>query len=365
LTLFSMKTLLSLLLFTSLVLMSCGDEEPLTPALEVPSTYSFENVDYSGQLSRLAQHVEFKAYMTTANAGAVLDANRMKAMYANEAGADFSRNYEKDIRSKTFEPVRDDFDTYIDLLAQNSTSTTPAADGVAGLSVSLDGERTYLLSEKGMEWLQIVEKGLMGACFYYQGTSVYLGDERMNVDNEVVEPGKGTTMEHHWDEAFGYFGVPADFPGNTDGVIFWGDYCNDRNSDLETNEIMDAFLTGRAAISANDLDTRNEQITKIRDTWELVSVATAIHYLNGGLEHAGDPARRLHALSEAVAFGWSLQFNETSRMTRNEINTWLEGFGGSSTLTDINLYNTTDAQIIEARRVLAEAYGIESMAAEL
>lgn len=358
-----MKSLLSLLLLSSLFFVSCDDDESMNVPLEVPETYTgFENVNYSGQLARLAQHVEFKAYMTTANAGATLDVDRMKAMYANEAGADFSRTYEHDIRSKTFEPVRADFDTYIELLAQNSASTTPAAEGVAGLSVSLDGERTYLFSEQGMEWLQIVEKGLMGACFYYQGTSVYLGEDKMNVDNELVEPGQGTAMEHHWDEAFGYFGVPADFPSNTDGVIFWGDYCNDRNADLQTNEIMDAFLTGRAAISAKDLATRDEQITKIRDTWELVSAATAIHYLNGGLEHAGDPARRLHALSEAVAFGWSLQFNETSRMNRSAVDAWLEGFGGSSTLTEINLYNTTDAQIIEARRVMAEIYGIETMA---
>jgi len=333
--------------------------------LEVPEAYTFDNVSYAGQLSRLAQLGELKSYMVTAQSGDVLDADRLKAMYANETGADFSRAYEKDIRSKTFEIVREDFDTYLENLAANSSSTTPASSGVAGLSISADGEKTYLLNENGIEYVQIIEKGLMGACFYYQGTSVYLGSDRMDVDNETVEPGEGTAMEHHWDEAFGYFGVATDFPSNTDGVVFWGDYCNDRDADLGTNSIMDAFLTGRAAISAKDLVKRDEEIQTVREKWELVSASTAIHYLNSALENTADNTRKFHALSEAVAFGWSLQFNEATRMSRQEVEAWLTGFTGSSTITEMNLYNTTDAQIIEARRVLAEAYGVESMATEL
>ena len=357
-----MKPLLSLLLLTSLFFVSCGDDDdtPTTPTLEAPTTYTFDNVSYDGQLSRLAQLVELKSYMVTAQNGDVLNADRLKAMYANEAGSDFSRTYEKDIRSKTFEIVREDFDTYLELLAQNSTSTTPAAAGVAGLSVSPDGEKTYLLNENGVEYVQIIEKGLMGACLYYQGTSVYLGSDRMDVDNEVVEPGEGTAMEHHWDEAFGYFGVATDFPSNTDGVVFWGDYCNDRDADLQTNSIMDAFIKGRAAISANNIVERNEQIITVREKWDLISASTAIHYLNVGLANPDDQARRFHGLSEAIAFGYSLQFNEETRMDRNDVASWLEGFAGSSEITEMNLYNTTDTQLEEARRVLAEAYDLDS-----
>ncbi len=363
-----MKSLLSLLFLATVFFLSCteGDPVDITETLEIPDTYSFDNVSYSGQLSRLAQLNELKSYMVTAQEGDVLDANRLKAMYANEAGADFSRTYEKDIRSKTFEIVRADFDTYLEALAQNSASTTPASQGVAGISSSADGQKSYVFNENGIEYIQIIEKGLMGACFYYQGTSVYLGSDRMDVDNEAVEPGEGTAMEHHWDESFGYFGVPTDFPSNTDGVAFWGDYCNDRNALLGTNaKIMDGYLTGRAAISAKDLTTRDAQIEIIRENWELVSASTAIHYLNSALENTDDVTRKFHALSEAVAFGWSLQFNEASRLSRQEVSTWLTGFAGSSEITDMNFYPTTDAQITEARRVLAEAYGLEDIAAEL
>jgi len=60
----------------------------------------------------------------------------------------------------------------------------------------------------------------MGACLYYQATSVYMGASKMDVDNETIVPGEGTAMQHHWDEAFGYFSVPKDFPLNKSGLFF-------------------------------------------------------------------------------------------------------------------------------------------------
>ena len=58
----------------------------------------------------------------------------------------------------------------------------------------------------------------------------------------TVEEGKGTDMQHHWDEAFGYFGVPTDFPTNTEGLVGLGKYCNKVDAQLGCNKIiMDAF----------------------------------------------------------------------------------------------------------------------------
>ena len=72
------------------------------------------------------------------------------------------------------------------------------------------------MDANGIEYTQLIEKGLMGAVFYYQITNVYLGDGKMDVDNaDQVDPDNGkyyTTMEHHWDEAFGYFSDAVDFP---------------------------------------------------------------------------------------------------------------------------------------------------------
>jgi len=53
----------------------------------------------------------------------------------------------------------------------------------------------------------------MGAVFYYNIAEVYTrpGKIGASVDNIIVTPEEGTDMEHHWDEAFGYFGAPIDF----------------------------------------------------------------------------------------------------------------------------------------------------------
>ena len=137
-------------------------------------------------------------------------------------------------------------------------------------------------------------------------------------------------MEHHWDEAFGYLGVPRDFPLSTDGVVFWGDYCNKRDELLQTNQrIMDGFIKGRAAISNGDLPTRDEAIAEVRQVWEEVVVSTALHYLNQAIDQYDDFALRAHAISEGLAFIYSLQFNPAKRLSNQEVNELLVLIGGA------------------------------------
>lgn len=370
-----MKTsLLPLLLAGALILLSgCEEDTPSPDAgtdYTIPDTYSFENVNYSGQLQRLSMLLEMKSYMRSANTpGTVLDRDRMIAMYENDAaGAQWQQTYEesKELRNKTFENEQDRFLTWIGELALASESTVPAAEGQAGVAVSQSGEKQYLLAANGIEYAQIVEKGLMGATLYYQATAVYLGPDKMNVDNETVEPGEGTAMEHHWDEAFGYLGVPRDFPISTDGVVFWGDYCNDRDALLGTNErIMDALIKGRAAISNDDLDTRDEAIPEVQEAWEDVVVGTAIHYLNQGIDQYDDFAIRAHAVSEAVAFIYSLQFNPGKRVTNQEVSELLALTGGDAEFTKMNLYQVDRSALIQARDQLADMYDLASMKEEL
>ncbi|MEZ5022552.1 MAG: DUF4856 domain-containing protein [Chitinophagales bacterium] len=60
-----------------------------------------------------------------------------------------------------------------------------------------------------------------------------------NVDNTTIEEGDNyTAMEHHWDEAFGYLGVPVDFksnwPSDRNGRSqIWGSYIRGRDAMLE------------------------------------------------------------------------------------------------------------------------------------
>ena len=349
---------------------SCDDTTD-DAGYDIPDTYTFENVSYDGQLQRLSQLQEMKSYLVTAeNDGAILDANRLKAMFANDAAnANWDRTYDasKQLKSKTFENEQAWYESLMDKVAIASQSAAQtAAEGQAGTAVSTDGAKRYLLDANGVELTQLIEKGLMGACFYYQATAVYFGDGKMDVDNETVEPGEGTAMEHHWDEAFGYFGVPTDFPVTTDGVVFWGKYSNGRDALLGTNtDMMEGFIKGRAAISNDDLETRDEAIEEVRATWEKVSAATAVHYLNAALANPDDVARRHHAISEAIAFTYSLQFNPIKAVSNTQVQDWIAQMAGSADVDQMNLYQVTDADLEAVRSAISTTFGFDDMMSEL
>lgn len=356
-------------IFTTLLIaalfIACDKDDETT--YDIPETYEFENVSYSGQQERLAMLLEMKIYMARSRTlGQSVEADRLKAMFRNEGAAGFQNDYEKQLFDKTFEPVRDDFVALMDELAVASQSTVSGSEDVSGVIETHDGTTAYLVGEDGIDHAQVIEKGLMGACFYYQATSVYLGEDRMNVDNEEVIEGRGTAMEHHWDEAFGYFGVPRDFPVNLSGLFFWGDYSNKRNALIGSNEaLMDALIKGRAAITNNDLTARDKAISEVRLHWEGISAATAIHYINAGIRNFDDMARRSHGLSEAIGFVYSLQFNPEKRISNREVGEVLELIAGSSDLDKMDLYQTRTADLEEARSRLADLYDMADIMEQL
>ncbi|MBD0260176.1 MAG: DUF4856 domain-containing protein, partial [Cytophagales bacterium] len=172
------------------------------------------------------------------------------------------------------------------------------------------------------------------------------------VNNTDVVAGQGTAMEHHWDEAFGYLGVPRDFPTNTTGLAFWGDYVNRRDAQLGSNaKLMNAFLKGRAAIVNKDMQGKNEAILTIREEWEKVSAATAISYLNRAKTNLTDDAVRNHVLTEAIGFVNALRFSPAKKISNTQVDQVL-GFIGT------NLYEVKAADLDQARDLLATVYGL-------
>jgi hypothetical protein len=349
------------LALAGLLLVSGCDKDKLEE-YTVPTTYNFENVSYAGQTDRLNMLGEMTTYMKTANtSGVVLDAQVLRNMFENK-NSPFSFTSTRQLKDKCFLADVATFEGYFDAIAAASQSQVAGSRGVAGVVVSNDGSKRYLLDGQGMEYTQLIEKGLMGAVAYYQATAVYLSDARIGedqVDNTTVTPGEGTEMEHHWDEAFGYFGVPKDFPTNVTGIRFYGKYCSDRNSLLGSNKaLMDAFLKGRAAISASDHATKIEQVKLVRDNWERVIAGTAIHYLNEAKSDFADDALRNHTLSEAIAFVKALRYNPTRRITDAQIQSVLDSIGD-------NLYDVSLANLDAARATLSTAYGMDSIKDQL
>ena len=324
------------------------------PAYTVPSTYSFTDVNgnstvsFSGQTDRLNQLEELITKIKTGRTG-VLSAQELQDMYSNTNNP-FSFSSTKQLRDKTFSlDVTMIEDLLNDAATASISNASIASDGQAGVITS--GTSSYLFDANGRDMAELVEKSVMGAVFMYQALNVYFGDSKMSVDNTTaVNAGAGeyyTAMEHHWDEAFGYFGVDVNFP-TVAADRFWGEYCQKQNATLNSNaDMMNNFLKGRAAIGGNVITDRDAAITAIRTEWEDISAYQAIQYLNSSIGYFGnDEAKYLHALSEAYGFAWNLRYaaDTTRRMSVSEHADLMALFGTnfwSLSVADLNTIKST------------------------
>jgi hypothetical protein len=365
-----------------LIATSCKKETPepidLTtpveePAYTVPSTYNFTGVDFSTSTNRILMLGELTGYIRTAHTTTqtsqpVLNAQKLKDMYAN-AASQFtttglsSLGYNLKAKTNNMLNLQVDMDTYFDdaeiastVSAANPTVTT-ASDGVAGKIVV--GTRAYLVNADGYEYKEIVEKGLMGAVFYSEGTTLLTNIA--SFDNTIVTNGT-TAQERAWDEAFGYFGVPTSFPTYTVGLKNWGSYCNSVSNALDAPNvnsssslnvaIMNAWLKGRAAISNKDAAGRDAAKTIVLNTWEKVGAGRFISYMKLAKTNVSDAAQFAHLVSEGIGFIKAFKYNPSKLLTGSEIAT-LEGYLGTDT------YNVTTANIDLAIDLLATKFGLD------
>lgn len=279
---------------------ACNDNEVVVPEQQIPTTYTFENVDYSGQTQRIQMLNMLENKAKSANDGTTqVSTEELEAIFVNSEGNLFGTD--KDIASKTYEESRAEIRDYFEVIGVRSGNPDNIIDG-------------RLYDENGVEPAQMIAKGLMGALLYYQATTVYLGDDKMSVDNTEVTPGKGTAMQHHWDEAFGYFGAPTDYLTNNDAAAtddpttktwYWAHYANGRAQVVDVREaIFNAFIEGRAAIDRNDLEARDEAIQTIRTNWEKLIAANVVHYANSSIQDIdnNNTGNLYHHWSEAKAF---------------------------------------------------------------
>lgn len=361
---------IGILALSALLIVSCSkdDDAPTpvanngggNPTYQIPTTYVFvdgsnqSTVNFDGQKQRLEMLSELVVYMKTANTlGTTVSATQLKNMYANngytwvDAPGLGMTGSTKQLKDKTAEGdigVQAMFENYMDSLAYISSlnfSNSTETYGQAG--VWTNGTKNYLMGGNGFEYGQLIEKGLMTAVFMNQMTVNYLGT-LADDDNTTPLPGKTyTEMQHHWDEAFGYFSSETDYPTNG-ADRFWGKYAQGSVEVLlgTGTNIMNAFLKGRAAIDNNDYATRDTQIAIIRDQIEKVCAGTAIHYLNEAKANITSPIVKNHVLSEAIAFIDGLRYGYNSvngvSITSAEVDTALGYIGNDlSAVTIVNL----------------------------
>lgn len=382
--LFNHKVLLTALPVSLLLLTaSCKKEKspepeeetpaPSGPSYSIPTTYSFTGVDFTTSTQRIAMLGEMTTYIRTAHTTTqtsqpTLNGQILKDMYVNAASpfADAGLNASGiNLKSKTSNAynLQTDFDAYFDdaatasaFSALNPTLTT-ASDGVAGKIVV--GTRAYLVNADGYEYKEIVEKGIMGAVFYSEGTTILTNIA--SYDNTTLVAGI-TAQEKAWDEAFGYFGVPTSFPTYTVGVKNWGSYCNAVSNALDAPSvnsssslnvtIMNAWLAGRAAISNKDDSRRDAAKTAVINAWEKVGAGRFISYMKLAKTNIGDAAQFAHLISEGIGFIKAFKYNPSKTLTNAEIAS-LETYLGTDT------YNVTTANIDLAIDLLAAKFNLD------
>ena len=350
----------------------------------VPTTYSFvdENgvstVDFSGQAQRLDMLSEMVVYMKRANTqGIFVSSAQLKAMYANNAYTWTDANSlgmtgsSKQLKDKTAYSTADGspdagiqllFESYMDSIDIISNYNTVGSAGVSGVWPNDGVKGPYLMDGNGFDYAEAIEKGLMSAVFASQITINYLGTLSDDDNTNLVSGKNYTDMQHHWDEAYGYFTSSIDFPvSGTDR--FWGEYGTIVEPlTLTSSKISEAFRTGRAAIDANDYNVRDAQIIIIRNEMEKLQAASAIHYLNTTKTLISNNTGRGHALTEAYCFlnGMRFGYNAVNSlgMTTAEIDQALGYIG-----TDFN--NVTITGLNLAIDLIASKTGLDSVKGDL
>jgi hypothetical protein len=301
----------------AILLSSCskdGDKTG-TPQYTVPATYAFDNVDYSSSTIRVSMMVKLDAYMKKATT-TKLKQDTVNNMFNNTGNPFGDARLDASglsLAEKTSDAVT--FKSYVDSVVSNSQmNNIQASEGVPGFLPRGTGK--IIVGANGIEYGQAALKGMMGGLFFKEAMAIL--SKIPQDDNNTVVAGQGTAMQHHWDEAFGYLAIPADYDtsktytsADANRPLLWGGYLAERGKAIQAGGILfEAFRKGRAAIGAKDYTVRDEAIKAIQSTWERLAAAAALAYVTQPQSSAniGNLGAQFHALSEGHGFIAALKY---------------------------------------------------------
>lgn len=273
------------------------------------------------------------------------------------------------------------------------------------------------ITDDGRDLNQLLQKFLHGAVSFSQATDDYLDDtidgKGLLSDNTAAD-GDGTkpysSLEHQFDEGFGYFGAARNYNDYSDDEVSvkggrddWQKYHDtdqsgsidltaefnfgystnatkrDRGTVDNTNPtdfskvIFDAFLMGRAIIVDAGGELNEEHTAALqaqRDiivlNWEKAIAATVVHYIN-------DTTDDLNAIgtadfsysdlakhwSEMKGFALNLQFNPRTPVTEAQFAAIHAHIGMMPVLSNDGI-EAYKAALIEARDILQTAYQFDA-----
>lgn len=403
-----MKKISLSLVALALLYMSCEKEDDtITPVdnpvstIEAPATYKFERdgkstVSYSGQTTRIKMAGELSSALLNKDK----TSEQLLAMFNHQEGVNDFEDADlnasgKQIKSKIaaskdyFEGnaadsklIKEEFDRYISYQALQVFPNweVEAKPLKAGFITEVGGTKKRYVSPQGVEYNQVIAKSLIGALMTDQMLNNYLskdvldaGTNRADNDAGKLADGKTyTTMEHKWDEAFGYlYGAETNAESPTlDADNFLNKYLSSVNKDPDfsgiAKAIYDAFKLGRAAIVAKKYDVRDTQAEIIRENISKVIGVRAAYYLQSGKLkfEANNKAGAFHDLSEALGFIHSLQYTrkpgeKAPYFTKSQVDTYIftDILNFTDPATSKGLWEVNTVKLQEIANAIATAFG--------
>ena len=260
-----MRSLKCSILLASALLIACGggdDDNPVdsgsggSTTIDIPTAYVFDSrfnegessVAYSGQIVRNLLLQDLKIFIDNLGKEGAESAtvDDLLQFYAYDDGLDL-----ESLSTAGDMPVVEN--RYSSISTGKNLSGKISKDVVIGYGKTADelvrewfeiiaansqdadklGTPAVYTDDNGVDLTQMINKVLIGAVPYYQATGVYLGGLLEDENGSAAEGKSYTEMEHHWDEAFGYFGSARDYSRYSDAQLAGsvGDYTFDSNGD--------------------------------------------------------------------------------------------------------------------------------------
>jgi hypothetical protein len=335
------------------------------PSYTVPTTYTFDNVEYQESGARISMWAGFTGILNKGNVRKLsqdtinyLWNNTNSAFTAETAnGIPYTFNVLNtlsfNLAGKTADAAA--FKALSDSAVKISQfNKTPASKGVAGFI----GTRVF--NHTGLEFNQAVAKGLMGGLSL--SNIITLFNKIPGDDNNTVVAGQGTAMQHDWDLAFGYVGIPANYDtakaynsSIVDRPLGLGGYFAERGKYLQAGgRIFEAFRKGRAAINAKDYTTRDQAMATILEYLEKTLAAAAYAYVTTPQSQT-ELSAKFHGLSEGYGFILALKYRPAnSKLTAANYQTLL---GIMNTDFYALADDASNTKLKQAQAILTAAYG--------
>jgi hypothetical protein len=260
-------------------------------------------------------------------------------------------------------------------------------------------------TKDGRDLTQLTQKFFHGAISYSQSARDYLSTDLgaskgLNADNTYPsKPGKAyTSLEHHFDEGFGYFGAAVDYKHytdlqirnkvsidtNGDGEISLQSEKNfglsinaakiDRVSKVHTDfsgEAINAFLAGRQLIAKKPANYKKYVVANARvalGAWEKTIAAVVIHYINWTVQEMNEYGTDKYLFtnlakfwSEMKGYAFAFQFSPVSMVSDTDFDKLHALMGDKPVLphADAAAVAKYKADLLKARDILEKSFNFD------